>query len=267
MRIAVWQAHGTPGDVAANLAALDRACARAAAAGAGLLVTPEMFVTGYDIGAAVLDLAAGDLVTPVRDIARRHGVALVVGLPLPSDDPARVRNAAVAVSATGDELGRYTKAHLFGDLDRRWFVPGTTPFTLVQVGELTVALLICYDVEFPEPVRAAALAGAHLVAVPTAQMQPYGHVAERLLPVRAWESQVFVAYADHHGTEGTLDYVGLSCVAAPDGTVPARAGTDGEALLLADVDPAAVARSRAENPYLLDRRTDLYPDLGPAPAA
>lgn len=123
---------------------------------------------------------------------------------------------------------------------------------------LRIAICICYDVEFPETVRAAALDGAHLVAVPTAQMTPFSFVAEQLIRTRAWENQVYLAYVNHDGAEATLTYVGRSSIVGPDATV-LDAVEHGDALIDASVDPAVVAAAQAANPYLADRRRDLYP--------
>jgi len=165
------------------------------------------------------------------------------------------------VGPDGTLLGRHRKTHLFGDLDRRHFTPGDRPTSIVDFGGLRIALLICYDVEFPENVRAAALAGADLIAVPTAQMEPYAFVADHLLRVRAWENQVYIAYVNHDGAEGLLTYVGRSSITAPSGEV-LDSVRRGNQLISATVDPAVVAQARKDNPYLLDRRPDLY---APAP--
>jgi predicted amidohydrolase len=112
-------------------------------------------------------------------------------------------------------------------------------------------------VEFPEAVRALAMAGAELVAVPTALIEPFDIVSRTLVPARAFENQVYVAYAGMCGREGNLGYCGLSCIVGPDGRDLARAGTD-PALLCADIDPAGIAAGRKANPYLCDRRAELY---------
>jgi predicted amidohydrolase len=118
-------------------------------------------------------------------------------------------------------------------------------------------MLICYDVEFPEPVRAAARAGAHLVAVPTAQMEPFEFVAEQLVRARAWENQVYLAYANHTGREGDLVYVGRSSIVGPNAEVLDSAGLEAR-VLRATLETAAVERAQRENPYLTDLRTDLF---------
>ena len=107
--------------------------------------------------------------------------------------------------------------------------------------------------------RATALAGADLIVVPTAQMQPFEFVADTVIPARAWENQVYLAYANHIGDEGTLRYVGRSAIYAPDGSAPAGvASADAPELLVAQINPTTIAQARAANPYLADRRPALY---------
>lgn len=265
MKIAGLQTAGTPGDVAANLRELESACGEARAEGAGLLITTELFLTGYDIGDTVRDLAREDLLSPAREIARTHGIALVLGAP--EHDSGACYNSAFLIDPAGTVLGRHRKSHLFGELDRRHFTPGGELSAPVEYGGLRIAMLICYDAEFPETVRAAALAGADLIAVPTAQMQPYEFVAEHLLRVRAWENQVYVAYINHDGEEGSLRYVGRSSIISPSAEVLAAARTGpghGSQLLYATVDPRAVRDARQANPYLTDRRPELYDPTTPA---
>lgn len=264
VRIAVLQARGEPGDVPRNLERIARAAGEARAEGAELLVTPEMFATGYNIGPRLDEVVTDDLVDRLRELAVQADIALVVGTGLRRVDG--IANAALAIDADGTVLARYDKTHLFGDLDRSLFVAGDALGPLVRWRGLRVGLLICYDVEFPENVRALALAGADLILVPTAQMEPYAFIAEHLIRVRAWESQVAIAYANRVGSEGDLRYVGRSSVVGADGVVLAAAGADRDELLLATIDPAVIDRSRAANPYLRDRRPDLAHDLIPQTA-
>jgi predicted amidohydrolase len=214
-------------------------------------------VTGYNIGDQVAELAATDLVGAVRDVAARTGIAIVAGLPERAPDGG-VWNTALLVDATGAELTRYRKTHLFGDLDRSLFVAGSDPGGLVELQGVRVSLLICYDVEFPETVRAAAVAGADVVIVPTAQMEPYARIAEQLIWTRAWESQVYVAYINHTGAEGDLTYVGRSSIVAPTGEVLGALDATTTGLVMGTVDTEVVTASRAENPYHADLRHDLY---------
>ncbi|WP_282793520.1 carbon-nitrogen hydrolase family protein [Streptomyces sp. CC224B] len=261
LRTALLQSSGRPGSVAANLKALDEAAARAAAAGARLLVTPEMFLTGYAIGADVPRLAEpadGEAADTVAEIAARHGLA--VAYAYPERDGEDVFNAVQLIGADGTRLANYRKTHLFGCFERDHFTPGEQAVVQAELDGLTVGLMICYDVEFPENVRAHALAGTDLLLVPTAQMHPFQFVAESVVPVRAFESQMYVAYVNRVGQEGEFEFVGLSTLAGPDGVARARAGR-GDELVFADADPEFLAASREANPYLRDRRPGLYASL------
>ncbi|MFG2575244.1 carbon-nitrogen hydrolase family protein [Streptomyces sp. NPDC048481] len=261
MRTALLQSSGRPGSVVENLKVLDEAAERAAAAGAALLVAPELFLTGYAIGDDVARLAEpadGDSADAVAELATRHGLAIAYGYP--ERDGETVFNSAQLISAEGVRLANYRKTHLFGCFEREQFSPGGQTVVQAELNGLTVGLMICYDVEFPENVRAHALAGTDLLVVPTAQMHPFQFVAESMIPVRAFENQMYVAYVNRAGREGEFEFVGLSALAGPDGIVRARAGRE-EELVFADADPVALAASRAANPYLHDRRPGLYGSL------
>ncbi|MGW1915057.1 carbon-nitrogen hydrolase family protein [Streptomyces sp. NPDC002076] len=261
MRTALLQSSGRPGSIAENLKVLDEAAGRAAAAGAALLAAPEMFLTGYAIGddiARLAEPADGDSADAIAELAHRHGLAIVYGYP--ERDGETVHNSAQLISADGTRLANYRKTHLFGCFERDHFTPGEQPVVQAELNGLTVGLMICYDVEFPENVRAHALAGTDLLVVPTAQMHPFQFVAESLVPVRAWESQMYVAYVNRVGQEGEFEFVGLSVLAGPDGVARTRAGRT-EQLVFADADPDFLAASREANPYLQDRRPGLYGSL------
>ncbi|MFK0019561.1 carbon-nitrogen hydrolase family protein [Streptomyces sp. NPDC090798] len=261
MRTALLQSSGRPGSVVENLKVLDEAAGRAAAAGAGLVAAPEMFLTGYAIGddiARLAEPADGACADAIAEIATRHGVAVVYGYP--EREGATVYNSAQLISADGTRLANYRKTHLFGCFERDHFTPGEQPVVQAELNGLRVGLMICYDVEFPENVRAHALAGTDLLVVPTAQMHPFQFVAESVVPVRAFENQMYVAYVNRVGPEGEFEFVGLSTLAGPDGIARTRAGR-GEELVLADADPDFLAASREANPYLKDRRPGLYGSL------
>jgi predicted amidohydrolase len=102
-------------------------------------------------------------------------------------------------------------------------------------------------------VRRLAQAGAEMILVPTAT--PMGasgtFIAEKMIPVRAFENQIFIAYVNNIGRDGDFDYAGRSVIAAPDGTALATAGLS-EQLLTVDIESELYARSRSENTYLRD---------------
>ncbi|MEU6117683.1 carbon-nitrogen hydrolase family protein [Streptomyces sp. NPDC047117] len=262
LRTALLQSSGRPGDVAYHLKALDRAAEEAAAAGAGLLACPELYLTGYAIGSGVRELAEpadGESADEIARIAAEHGIAVAYGYP--ERDGGKVYNSVQLIGPDGTRLANYRKTHLFGCFEQEMFTPGDRTVVQAELTGVRIGLMICYDVEFPENVRAHALAGTDFLVVPTAQMHPYQFVAESLIPVRAFESQLYIAYVNRTGPEGEFEFVGLSTLAGPDGVVRARAGR-GEETVLGDVDPGFLAASREANTYLKDRRPELYGSLG-----
>lgn len=257
MRIAVAQTRGEPRNVNANLALLEHRARAAREAGADALVMPELFLTGYNIGASTARLAEpfdGPSVARAADIARAAGVALLFGMVEQAGNA--VYNSAVLIDASGATLGCYRKAHLYGSEKERFSSGRGMPLT-TSLGGLCCGVLICYDVEFPEAVRELALRGCQAVLVPTALPLGTPEIPELLVRARAYENQLFVVYADRCGEEDGFAYEGRSCIVGPDGIVLAGAGAE-EAFLVADLDPAAIHAARSRFDYLADRRPTLY---------
>ncbi len=254
MRLAALQMRTLAGDQEANLERVATAAREAAAAGADLLAVPELALPGYGAGEAMrrLAVAPGDELPRRLDrLAGETGIAIVAGLA--EREGPDVCNSAFLF--TGDNTPFiYRKSHLYGSYERGHFRPGEPSAGLVEIAGMKVGFLICYDVEFPENVRRLAQAGAEAVIVPTAlPVGPYARfIARQVVPVRAFENQVFVAYVNNCGSDPLFSYAGLSVVAAPDGSLLAEAGEEGEELLLADLDPARYASSARQNAYLAD---------------
>lgn len=272
LTLAVLQCTSLPLQVAANLQRLEEAAVRARAAGADLLLTPEMFLTGYSIGAeavhALAQLRDGAYAQALAGIAHRQGIAIAWGYP-ERDASGAIFNAAQLTSAEGKALLHYRKTHLYGALDRSQFSAAPIDAANSQLAELhgwKLGLLICYDVEFPENPRRLALAGADCLLVPTANMDRYDFVPATMVPTRAFENQMVLAYANYCGPEGKLRYGGLSAVVDALGQPLAMAGRD-EALLLATLDPAALALARTEQTHLQEQAQRLRGATTGAPAA
>lgn len=264
MKISLLQCSPPLADPEAGIAQIAAAAERVAEAGAQLLVTPEMAVTGYAIGAdAVARLAEprdGVYHAAISRICTRTGIGICYGYPERGTDGG-IYNAAQLVGPDGTSLLDYRKTHLFGDVDRAQFTAGDALSALTGFGGARVALAICYDVEFPELIRAYALAGADLVLAPTANMVPFDSVCTRIVPARSEENGIAIAYVNYVGQEGAFTYCGASCLTAPDGSDLARAGTRDPELITGTFR----ARRLPEGAHLDDRRPDLYTILAKAP--
>ena len=262
MRIAIYQGPELPQSIELNLRSLELYANEAAAQGANALIAPEMFLTGYNIGAQnIADLAEtadGESSRAIAEIAINAGIAVLYGYP--ESASGNVYNSAQVIDINGQRLANYRKSHLFGDLDRNAFSAGNEATVTFHLDGWQIGILICYDIEFPENVRNLALAGADFVAVPTALMEPYHFVPNAMVPTRAYENQIFIAYGNRCGEEKELRYCGLSCIVGPDGEDVARASAS-EELIFATLDRSLLESSRKLNTYLEDRRPELYRDL------
>lgn len=219
---------------------------------ADLVVCPELFLSGYNVGDALRrDAVSHRHADAVGALAQAHDTAVIYGYPEAQGDT--LHNSAALVSADGRLLANHRKrANSPGSFEEDYFTPGDR-LTIVDYRGVRIALLICYEIEFPESARQAAEAGAELIAAPTALVSQWSVVAEKLIPARAFENGVFVAYANHAGEENGFTYLGGSRIVAPDGEELAVAGSD-EELIFAEIDLSRVAAAQARLPYLRDAR-------------
>lgn len=240
MRLALWQGNSPAGDLDRALAEAEAALTAAAAMGAAALVLPEVWLPGYnqpDIPARALPLDSPPL-RHLAGLAKATGTALVLGYAERAGDI--VYNAAACFGPDGALLANYRKVQLYGPREAAIYRPGDTWAIFPLSGE-TVAILICYDVEFAPHVKSLADRGVTTLLVPTANMQPFTHVARHTVPAMAANHGVTIAYANYCGAEGDLTYVGLSLIAGPHGEILAQAG-DTPALLIADIPLRDAAR-------------------------
>ncbi|MGI9317577.1 MAG: carbon-nitrogen hydrolase family protein [bacterium] len=230
---------------------LDRLNDSLAGSALDLVVCPELFISGYNVGDALRELAAplsGDYSERVAEIAISHHTAIVFGYP--EIDGEQLYNAAACISADGLMIANHRKLLLPPGFELEYFQPGEQ-LTLFELFGMRCAILICYDAEYPEAVRACAESGAQVVIVPTALVDNWGSVAHQLMPTRAFESGVWLLYANHAGEENGFRYLGASCIVAPDGKDAARAGAE-QCLIHYELNQELVSRARNRLPYLKD---------------
>ena len=259
IRVAVLQGTGLVNSPQQNLNRLASRAQEARAQGADLLVTPELYVSGY--APSLVHTTDGEVQRrQLADIAVSAGLA-IVGSTVEHDRDRHYISASF-FDRDGAELTRYRKQHLFGAAEKDAFDAGEAAPAVVRFNGVNIALGICFDIEFPEFVRAAAVAGAELLCVPTAvplreggqqasaaptDAHPFDTrlIPAMVVPTRALESQLFIAYANHAGPH----FAGLSTVADPYGRRLAAAGDDA-ALIVADIAVSTLRQARRDTDYL-----------------
>ena len=216
-------------------------------------------MSGYNTGNKRSELAEaldGPFSRAVAKVARRHHTAIVYGYP--ERLWVLIFNSACCIGADGTRLANHRKLAIPPGIEMGQFEPGSG-LTFFAIGGIRFSILICYDAEFPEAVRAACRLGAQVVIVPTALSDQWDQVAHRVMPTRAFENGCYLLYANHSGTEGELNYLGCSCIIGPDGRDLARASADGE-LLTGHLLLEHVTAARIRLPYFRDLE-DLEPRL------
>ena len=253
MKIALYQGPSPAGDTEAAFATIAQALAAVAAAGAQMVVFPELFLPGYnqDCIAAAAQPIGGAWCQRLSALAARSGCGITIGFA--ERDGAAVYNSAVCYGSDGALLAQYRKVQLYGPREQSLFTPGDRLCSFDLDGR-RAALLICYDIEFAPHVRALAAAGVGLILVPTANMLPFAHVARLIVPAQAANHAVSIVYANYCGAEGDLTYTGGSVIMGPDGEALASAGR-GEALLIADLDVPV-------DPRILSTQARDYREVG-----
>ena len=247
------------GDKAANLARVESLIARAADAGADLVLFPELWTTGYDLPRAA-ELAEpipdGPTARQLRAWAAAYGL-WIGGSMLERVEEGRMFNAATLFGPEDQTLGPYRKIHRFGPMaEDRWLEAGCEPGLFDPPwGKTGVA--ICYDLRFPELFRAYALAGARLILLPSEWPHPRLHHWRTLVQARAIENQCFVAAVNRTGRDRDNVFCGHSMVVGPWGDILAEAEETPD-LLIVDFDLAEADTARQRIPILDDRRPECY---------
>lgn len=274
VRVAACQLSLQVGELDKNRAAACAAIDEAAGRGARIIVLPELTPSGYVFASAaearsLAEPADGPSAAQWSELAARHQAVIVGGFAELGDD-GLLYNSAMLVDPDGPRAV-YRKAHLW-DAEADFFAAGSAPPPVVDTALGQIAMMVCYDVEFPEWVRLPGLAGADLLAVPTnwpVEPVPAGErpMVTVNVQVAAFANRMFVAAACRCGDERGVSWTGGSVIAGPDGyplAGPAStAGSPGGAsdeLLLADCD-LGLARDKSTGPRNdahADRRPDLY---------
>lgn len=251
MRVGVVQHDICWEDREATLARVEPMVADAVAAGAGLVVLPEMFAVGFSMAPErVAEPEGGPTSAWLLEQAARHGSWICGSVPEVAPGGGRPRNVFV-LAGPGGQVHRYAKVHPFTYSGEHEHYDAGTDLLTVDVGGLRASAFVCYDLRFADEFWSLAPATDLYVVVanwPAARATHW----RALLVARAIENQAWVVGCNRSGSGGGVGYAGGSLVVDPFGELT-EAG-EGEELLVVDVDPARVAEVRGRYPFLADRR-------------
>lgn len=261
-KVALYAATPRLGDVEANVAQVAKAVA---ADKAQLVVFPEMFLSGYNIGDDAQRLALAlddDRLEPIRKAAAKAKVHVVAG------GPRKVRagvttNAAFLIRPDGttEACDKRVLANYTTFQEGMFFQPGrTTP--IFDLGFAKVGLSICYDLFFPEFQRRQVLNGADLLVNISASPTTSQRFFEALIPARAIENACFVAYTNLVGPQDGIVFWGGAQAWTPRAHRLARSEPMKPGKAVVELDWDDLAPAREFRPTLRDVRAEDLGDLG-----
>jgi deaminated glutathione amidase len=249
-------------DPAANLTSALKLIEEAKAGGADYVLTPEMTnilaIKREQLIGAIRPEEDDASLAAFRALARKLAIHLHVGSLAIKLDGERAANRSFLIDRAGEIVARYDKIHMF-DVD----LPGGESYREsrnYRPGELAASadlpwgrlgLTICYDLRFPALYRALAEAGASYLAIPSAFTRATGEAHWHVLTrARAIENGCYVFAAAQGGAhESGRETFGHSLVIDPWGRILAEGGVE-PGVVLAEIDPAAVAAARGRIPSL-----------------
>ena len=270
VKCAVVQSNPRIADKAYNLARVLETIETAAASGAKLIAFTEAELTGYCFqDVQEVKSCAEEIPGPSTGIiiakAREHGIYVVVGLLELSQD--KLFNTTVLIGPEG-LIGKYRKTHRIHLGADRFAEKGDIPYTVYSTPIGNIGLIICYDLLFPEASRVLALHGADIIVNSTNLPTGSESFINSLLPARALENRVFMLASSRVGLERGIPFIGASSIVDPFGRFLARAGSEQEEIIYADIK-VEKARSKHtivkpgeyEFDIFKDRRPELYGDI------
>lgn len=267
MKLAALQLNSQD-NVVANLAETERVVRAAAEAGAQIVLLPEAFAyLGTEEGKSKVAETLGSpgpIQAAVSSWCRAHHIHVIAGgMAEKSEQPGRPYNSSVVFSPSGEVEGAYRKLHLFDvklSDGTAWTessatTPGEVP-RVVQVGDLTVGLSICYDLRFPDLYSWQRAQGAQLLTVPAAFTKTTGAAHwETLLRARAIETQCWLAAAAQDGSHpGGRKTFGHAMIVDPWGRIVSEVRDPGPGFAIAEIDLQEVNSVREQMPIAAHRR-------------
>jgi beta-ureidopropionase len=249
--------------------------AQAAAAGSQITCLQEIFygpyfcaeqeTKWYDSTERIPD---GPTITRMRELARKHKMALIVPI-YEIEQEGVYYNTAAVIDGSGNYLGKYRKTHIPhvapGFWEKFYFKPGNLGYPVFDLGFARIGIYICYDRHFPEGARALGLNGAEIVFNPSATVAGLSeHLWKLEQPAHAVANGYFIGAINRVGTEAPWnigEFYGSSYFCDPRGQMVAQASRDKDEVLTADLDLDVIKQVRQTWQFFRDRRPDMYGDL------
>ncbi len=235
---------------------------KASEEGAGLIVFPEMTLTGFSM--SISDVAehekSSETVSFFKELAKNYKLNIIFGVTLEGGTPNKGRNMAMCINPHGELTAKYQKIHTISFLNETDHIEPGNKITTFEISGFKVALAICYDLRFPGLFEALSQERPDITIIianwPESRIDHW----DRLLSARALDLAGYVVGVNRTGEGGGLSFVGHSAVYLPGGELLVKMGAD-EDFGVATVDKSTVESFREAVPVLKDHKNNLYSEL------
>lgn len=234
-RIAAAQVPSLPGDLSQNVRTHFAAIEAAAARSVSVLIFPELSLTGYEPERAATDAISADdpRLAPLSDLARRHTMHIVAGVPLVTGAPKP--NLGVILFGPDGSRRTYAKMHLGGG-EVPHYTPGHVPVVFPSQGQI-IGMSICADSSAPSHPQSYVTLGATIYAAGVFLNDEWYATDAPRLAAYAPRHRMLVVMANHAASVGTYPSVGRSAIWAPNGELLAQVPGVEDALVIATHGP------------------------------
>jgi len=210
----------------------------------------------------------GPTVSRMREVAREHGIVLIVPW-YEEEQPGVYYNSACVVERDGTIVGKYRKTHIpqVGPCfwEKFYFKPGNLGYPVFDTSVGRIGLIICYDRHFPEVARELGIKGAEIVFNPSATVESLSrYLWELEQPAHAVANGFWMAASNRVGVEAPLNpakFYGSSYFCSPRGKIIAQASDSEDEVLVADLDLDEIREVRNTWQFFRDRRPETYGEL------
>ncbi|RQD67660.1 MAG: carbon-nitrogen hydrolase family protein [Tindallia sp. MSAO_Bac2] len=229
---------------------------KAAKEGAELICLPELFYQGYHLSQQEFFQAAerpdGVMYQELAKVAKEKQLHIVAPYAEKTDMPGVIYNSAILINDKGQLQGNMRKVYLWGEESTKFRAGDKYPVYETALGN--IGIMICYDIEFPEPPRIQALKGAELILAPSVWSLTGEPRWDIDLPAAALYNGLFTVGVN------TIDNgaCGKSKIVGPKGIVIDEAPKDKEMTLITEINLDDIYQARKDIPYLKDFREDTF---------
>lgn len=255
MKIGLIQMHTIPKEIKGNVEKGIHMYEEAVVKGAEIIAFPELWTCGYYLETIDFKEAVKEniwIISRFQELARKNQTLIILPLPMEKEDKLYI--GLYVIEKNGEIIKEYQKSFLWGR-EQNYFVPGKREYEVLETSVGKIGVIICYDVEFPEPSRLLALQGAQLIFVPSVWSIPALNRWQIQLPARALDNTVFVAGINNVG-EGAC---GHSKIISPIGDVLIEASQEKEEVVVCDIEWEEIRSVREKIPYLKEYDPTLIP--------